>query len=208
MNRDMSGSVRGLIDEMLTGSVAGNVNFESSGGSNVTITPTLESGTKIADFTIDEESGVLYAPTPEPSIEYTAGDNITISEENVISATDTTYTAGANIQISENNVISATSGGVNYSTEEQVVGTWIDGSIIYSKTFRFTNREISNTSDVNIGNVTGSISINQFINAFLTSRLYKTFSSCACYLYNGNLYVISDLKAQYDEITLFYTKTE
>ena len=33
-------------------------------------------------------------------IQYTAGSNITISEENVISATDTTYTAGDNITIS------------------------------------------------------------------------------------------------------------
>lgn len=106
MNRDMSGSVRGLIDDMLSGSVAGNIKVETSGGSIVTITPTLESGTKIADFTIDETSGVLYAPTPESPIVYTAGDNIQISEENVISATDTTYTAGDNITI-ENNVISA-----------------------------------------------------------------------------------------------------
>ena len=39
---------------------------------------------------------------------YTAGNNITISEQGVISATDTTYTAGNNIQISNENVISAT----------------------------------------------------------------------------------------------------
>lgn len=39
---------------------------------------------------------------------YTAGDNIQISTQNVISATDTTYTAGDNIQISAQNVISAT----------------------------------------------------------------------------------------------------
>ena len=38
---------------------------------------------------------------------YTAGDNINISENNVISATDTKYTAGDNIEISENNIISA-----------------------------------------------------------------------------------------------------
>lgn len=41
----------------------------------------------------------------------TAGDNIQISEDNVISATDTKYTAGRNIQISDDNVISATGGG-------------------------------------------------------------------------------------------------
>lgn len=42
---------------------------------------------------------------------YTAGDNIQISEENVISATDTTYTAGSGIEISEQNVISNTAEG-------------------------------------------------------------------------------------------------
>lgn len=39
---------------------------------------------------------------------YTAGQNVSISEDNVISAVDTTYTAGQNVQISDNNVISAT----------------------------------------------------------------------------------------------------
>lgn len=39
---------------------------------------------------------------------YTAGTNVNISAQNVISATDTTYTAGANVQISAQNVISAT----------------------------------------------------------------------------------------------------
>lgn len=125
----MSGSLSGVIDEMLSGSVAGNIQFESGGGgSNVTITPTLESGTKVADFTIDDTSGSLYAPTPitysagtnitidengvisATPTEYEAGDNITI-EDGVISATDTTYTAGDNITI-ENGVISAESGGI------------------------------------------------------------------------------------------------
>ncbi len=39
---------------------------------------------------------------------YTAGANVQISADNVISATDTQYTAGANVQISADNVISAT----------------------------------------------------------------------------------------------------
>ena len=43
-------------------------------------------------------------------VEYTAGDNITISDQNVISATDTKYTAGNGISISEQNVISALGG--------------------------------------------------------------------------------------------------
>ena len=96
------------INSMLSGSVAGQIKFEG-GGSNVTITPTLETGTKIADFTVGETSGELFAPTPESPVEYTAGDNITI-EDGVISATDTTYTAGDGIS-TENGVISATGGG-------------------------------------------------------------------------------------------------
>lgn len=52
-NIDFSGTLRG--------SIAGG----GGGGSEVTITPTLQSGTKIADYTIDETSGSLYAPTPE-----------------------------------------------------------------------------------------------------------------------------------------------
>ena len=43
--------------------------------------------------------------------QYTAGDNVEISDDHVISATDTKYTAGQNISISEDNVISATGGG-------------------------------------------------------------------------------------------------
>lgn len=102
MEKNLSGSLGGVIDEMLSGSVAGNIQFESAGsGSNITITPTLESGTKIADFTIDDASGSIYAPTPT---EYEAGNNVTI-EDGVISATDTTYTAGDGITI-ENGVIS------------------------------------------------------------------------------------------------------
>lgn len=56
---------------------------------------------------------------------YTAGTNVQISAQNVISATDTTYTAGANIQISADNEISATD--TTYSnfvgTDGQTAGT-------------------------------------------------------------------------------------
>lgn len=54
--------MQGNID--FTGSLTGSIAGSGGGGSTVTITPTLESGTKIADYTIDSESGYLYAPTP------------------------------------------------------------------------------------------------------------------------------------------------
>ena len=56
---------------------------------------------------------------------YTAGDNVQISEQNVISATDTKYTAGTNVAISDQNVISATdtkyTAGTNVAISDQNV---------------------------------------------------------------------------------------
>ena len=54
--------MQGNID--FSGTLKGSIAGGGSGGSEVTITPTLQSGTKIADYTIDETRGSLYAPTP------------------------------------------------------------------------------------------------------------------------------------------------
>ena len=110
----MQGSIS--FDGTLAGSIAGG----GGGGSNVTITPTLLEGTKVADYSIDDTNGSLYAPTPTV---YTAGDNVTI-DDGVISAADTTYTAGDNITI-EDGVISATAttytAGNNITIEDGVI---------------------------------------------------------------------------------------
>lgn len=57
-------------------------------------------------LTVDEE-GKWSAGEASGGTEYTAGDNIQISADNVISATDTTYTAGDNVEISADNEISS-----------------------------------------------------------------------------------------------------
>lgn len=110
---------------------------------------------------------------------YTAGNNIEISQNNEISATDTTYSAGDGIVIdSENdNEISADimpssdmeevayplpgvrKQGIVYSTKEQVVGEWIDGKPLYQKTFNVsipTNNTavgVCTGNDLNISDV-------------------------------------------------------
>lgn len=61
------------------------------------------SGTKIADVTVNGNTIDVYVP---PDTTYSAGTNVSIDANNVISAIDTTYSAGANVSIS-NNVISA-----------------------------------------------------------------------------------------------------
>ena len=50
----------------------------AGGGSDVTITPALESGTKIADFEIDDTPGVLYAPTPPSIPNIFSGDEVLV----------------------------------------------------------------------------------------------------------------------------------
>lgn len=57
-------------------------------------------------LTVDEE-GKWSAGEASGGTEYTAGDNIQISADNVISATDTIYTAGDNVAISADNEISS-----------------------------------------------------------------------------------------------------
>lgn len=38
--------------------------------------------------------------------------------------------------------------GVNYSTTEQVIGTWIDGKPLYQITYEYTNTGLSSTTDI------------------------------------------------------------
>lgn len=107
--------MQGNID--FTGSLSGSIAGGGGGGSDVTITPTLATGTKIADYTIDSESGSLYAPTP---VGLTAELPLDISD-NVISIDLSDYatvsdlsnyqeklTAGNYINIDSNNEISCT----------------------------------------------------------------------------------------------------
>lgn len=86
------------------------------------------------NITIDPVTNVI-SSTGGPT--YTAGSNIQISGENVISATDTKYTAGSGIAISDQNVISATGGGgPTYSAGQaidissDVIGVKVDGSTV------------------------------------------------------------------------------
>ena len=186
----MQGSIN--FDGTLSGSIAGS----GGGGSEVNITPVVTSGTKIADYSIDEITGSLYAPTPEtlpgtivtkalrkyndtsqtkimtvttldtsnnqevsqdiyapspvqcwytPGLEqdyqigqFTYGG---VSQNVYIPYFQRPLTAGANITIDADNVISASGGGgVNYSTTEQDTGElWIDGtSHVYQKSFQIT----------------------------------------------------------------------
>lgn len=123
----MQGSI--AFDGTLSGSIAGG----GGGGSEVTITPTLTSGTKIADYEIDGIPDELFAPSPEA---LTAQAPLSISS-GVISIDLSNYptnsdlnnyqeklTAGNNITIDAQNEISATVPTVSAS-QIQTTGTHI-----------------------------------------------------------------------------------
>lgn len=67
----MNGSIN--FDGTLSGSIAGG---GGGGGSEVTITPVITEGTKIADYSIDSTAGELYAPEAGDTVEVTPTLNV------------------------------------------------------------------------------------------------------------------------------------
>lgn len=93
----------------------------------------LKSDDKVTDILVDGESVVNEGGIANIEMSgqtYTAGTNVQISEQNVISATDTTYTAGSNIQISAQNVINATDTTYDvFEAPESAQGVGTDGLV-------------------------------------------------------------------------------
>lgn len=79
------------------GSVTGG--GDEGGGSVVTITPTLQSGTKVADFSVDGEQGSLYAPNNSY--------NLPIASENTLGG----IKVGQNLTIDNDGTLNAQAGG-------------------------------------------------------------------------------------------------
>lgn len=80
----------------LSGSIAGG-----GGGSEVTITPTLSTGAKIADYSIDSETGSLYAPAGISKAQQPLlilGDTISIDLSHYYDKEDIDYTLSHNYQ--------------------------------------------------------------------------------------------------------------
>ena len=129
-----------------------NVSAGGKEGNQVNITPTLTQGIKIADYSIDDVSGELYAPQDggsgnTNSRELTPAEYAALSEEEKNNGTVYYVNDGG----TSGNV---SSNGINYSTEEQNTGlTWIDGKKIYQKSFNISNIMLINSEYVIIDNV-------------------------------------------------------
>lgn len=114
------------------GSVTGG--GDEGGGSVVTITPTLLSGTKVADYSIDGDNGSLYAPDNS----YT----LPIASANTLGG----IKVGQNLSIDQNGVLSATGGGGGASSLDDLtdvdITSPLDGQVL-----KYNNGEWVNGAD-------------------------------------------------------------
>ena len=110
----------------------------------------------------------------------------------------------------------------NYSTAEQVVGTWIDGSTIYQKTYTATFSNIVKDTEYQIADIS-SLSIKDVLNSFgsckysgtgLSDNFLNLGGLMYCFAYpNGDLKFVQNMTSatsgrQYDvKVTIQYTKT-
>ena len=107
--------------------------------------------------------------------------------------------------------------GDEYSTEERVIGTWINGKPLYQKTLIFNNPStdwgtFTNWGIANISQVIEVKPVYNFGTWHTTSEFYYTSSEFLQALYQGygfRLYAAGDVKRQLKSvtITLKYTKT-
>lgn len=164
----------------LSGSVAGIINL-LGGGSDVTITPLILEGVRIAKITVDDNDFYIYAPEGGSDISVTPtlqsgtkiGD-ITIGENTVslyapnptsvsVSQEITQGTLIGSITINDvtTNLFVPSNGGVNYSTEERAIGMWVDGKTLYQRTLVIHNETIIN-SNRTIANISTDHQVKHF----------------------------------------------
>lgn len=135
-------------------------------------------------------------------VTYTAGDNVQISEDNVISATNTTYTAGNNIAISDNNEISATSieytagENITISEDKQISAT----DTTYEEATTTTSGLMSATDKTKVNVITTDGDGNSYL---ANDGTYKIVSSGTTYTAGNNIKIsdadeISALGYSYD----------
>ena len=154
--------------------------------------------------------------------EYTAGTGIDIDNNEIsvetMSASDLQEVKDAFVPNT-----GAPARMLNYSTDEQVVGTWIDGKPLYQKTVAITvptpstNGELAiNEFPLNIDNVEDYVNIFGYYKSSVTNG-YNTFNRpmnggymCNTYISNGILKVENsavNIGGRTGHVTFQYTKT-
>ena len=127
------------------------ISASGGGGSTVSITPSLATGTKIADYSIDGVTGELYAPSGGGSGDvedvYVNGTSV-LDSNNIAQVKTHKEVSLAEYEDANDNIIYFVDDDddelgiyyspIIYSTEEREVGTWTDGKPLYQRTWVFS----------------------------------------------------------------------
>ena len=191
------------------------------GGSTVSITPTLQSGTKIADFEIDSVPGVLYAPSgggggAVNSVNGMTGD-VVLDAGDVGALPDNTPIPSKTSELqNDSGYITAYQALHEYSTSEKVIGKWIDGKPLYEKTINVgvmikdTSWHSINHNVLNIDKIIKLHGITRYSNEWYDVGTFRPVSGTGIMLYATDTVVgyMNNYQAT-DETYIFiqYTKT-
>lgn len=157
----------------------------AGGGSNVSITPTLESGEKLADYTIDGDEGAIYAP---PKLDYYSTtervvgkwvDNSDVYEKTfyLASATSDVAVVADVSDLNISNIVSI-SGVAVAGAEESAPGQFITLPYVYYGNISYTVTALYSGADEEIQLLCGSGS-RDLTDIYVTVRYTKTASNMA-----------------------------
>lgn len=173
------------------------------GGSDVVVNPTITSGTKIADITVDGDTSSLYAP--EVSLTYAEYMALTEQEKN----NGTTYYI-TDMDAGSINIFTP----VIYSKYERKIGVWIDDKPLYAKTYpvtfssNYTDITIDTTHEIKI--LDGGVDSNNHDNFIHLGYGTSANDMCGAYEYEAgkvrfqNFFYASRPNGW---LTTYYTKT-
>ena len=178
----------------------------SGGGSNVSITPTLSTGTKIADFEIDGESGELYAPTGGGG-----NANIWTGTQAELEEVFDELEEGTQINITDDEQ-EVVEGGTIYSEEEQVIGLWKDNKPLYQKTITHVNANKTDnvtvsSEDISIQNIEGWASAVEGGNDRVPLNYPSFLSAYQINARTVSITVDTQVAYKYVTLTIQYTKS-
>ena len=151
-----------------------------SGGSTVTITPTLLSGEKIADYEIDGVPGALYAPQGGGGGASSLSDLDDVDINNPANGQILVYRGSNSKWENENGLPYVPE---IYSTEEREIGVWIDGKPLYQKTFHI----IPNSTEIqiSISNIDKAVDLKGTWRRIGNNRDYPISTRTESAQYNG-----------------------
>lgn len=105
-------------------------------------------------------------------------------------------------------IVNKFSKGDLYSTEEKIIGQWIDGKPIWQKTYDIGSAITVSNSGVNISSYISNLSsIARFVNAKGYNDSYNGAVNINVYIDSGNVYAVANGNYPMSKFTIQYTKT-